>query len=463
MSKPLQNDLGRDPVGRLLFRLAVPAITAQLINALYNIVDRMYLGHLPGSGTLALTGVGVTFPIIMIISAFASLIGMGGAPLASIKMGEGDQARAERIMGNCFATLLGLSAVLTVFFLATKDTLLYWFGASDATFGYADQYLTIYVIGTLFVQLTLGMNAFINAQGFAKMGMLTVLIGAACNIILDPIFIFVFKMQVQGAALATILSQCLSACWVVRFLFSERSTLRIRRQHMRPSWGVMGKVLALGFAPFIMQSTESLVQITLNANLKLFGGDAAVGAATICSSVMQIVMMPLTGMTQGAQPIISYNYGAGNFDRVRKAFRYLLACCLAFSCLSCAAIELFPGLFISIFNRDPALREIAVSGMRIFFAGTWLFGAQIACQNTFLAVGQARISVFLALLRKVILLIPLAILLPRLGMGAWGVFTAEPIADLAAAATTSIVFAFSMKRILAHPPIQSPSAPAMKG
>ena len=448
MAKSLQNDLGRDPVGRLLFRLAVPAITAQLINALYNIVDRMYLGHLPGSGTLALTGVGVTFPIIMIISAFASLIGMGGAPLASIKMGEGDQARAERIMGNCFATLLALSAVLTVFFLVTKDTLLYWFGASDATFGYADQYLTIYVIGTLFVQLTLGMNAFINAQGFAKMGMLTVLIGAACNIILDPIFIFVFKMQVQGAALATILSQGISCAWILRFLTGKTTTLRLQLRYARLRGSVILPCIALGIAPFIMQFTESILNICFNTSLLRYGGDIAVGAMTILASVMQFCMLPLQGLTQGAQPIIGFNFGANQRDRVKEAFRLLLACCMVFAGLIWFLSMFVPQLFISIFTSDPQLADFTRWAIRIYMAVSLLHGIQISCQQTFIALGNAKTSVFLALLRKVILLIPLIYILPYfLADKVFAVFLAEPVADFIAVSTTATLFYRQYKKL----------------
>ena len=443
-----ENDLGRDPVGRLLFRLAVPAITAQLINALYNIVDRMYLGHLPGSGTLALTGVGVTFPIIMIISAFASLIGMGGAPLASIKMGEGDQARAERIMGNCFATLLALSAVLTVFFLVTKDTLLYWFGASDATFGYADQYLTIYVIGTLFVQLTLGMNAFINAQGFAKMGMLTVLIGAACNIILDPIFIFVFKMQVQGAALATILSQGISCAWILRFLTGKTTTLRLQLRYARLRGSVILPCIALGIAPFIMQFTESILNICFNTSLLRYGGDIAVGAMTILASVMQFCMLPLQGLTQGAQPIIGFNFGANQRDRVKEAFRLLLACCMVFAGLIWFLSMFVPQLFISIFTSDPQLADFTRWAIRIYMAVSLLHGIQISCQQTFIALGNAKTSVFLALLRKVILLIPLIYILPYfLADKVFAVFLAEPVADFIAVSTTATLFYRQYKKL----------------
>lgn len=441
-----QNELATGSIGKLLLKLSIPAILAQLINALYNIVDRMYIGHIEGIGAVALTGVGLTFPIIMLISAFAALVGMGGAPLSSIKMGEGNNEKAEKILGNCTAMLLLLAVVLTVFFMVFKDPLLMLFGASENTLPYASAYLTIYLIGTVFVQISLGLNAFINSQGFAKMGMITVLIGAVLNIILDPIFIFVFDMGVRGAALATIISQAVSACWVLRFLCGKKTILRIKLQNFRFRKDFILPALALGLSPFVMQSTESLINIVLNSSLQKYGGDIAVGSMTIITSIMQIFLMPLTGLTQGAQPIVGFNFGAQQFDRVKKTFRLLLGACLAFSITLWASIMLFPGLFAAIFSNDAALIEHTIPCMRIYMAAMCLMGAQIACQQTFLAVGQAKISLFLAMLRKVVLLIPLVYIL-AVPFGVTGIFLAEPVADILAVTTTVIVFIVYSKRL----------------
>ena len=406
----------------------------------------MYIGHIEGIGAVALTGVGLTFPIIMLISAFAALVGMGGAPLSSIKMGEGNNEKAEKILGNCTAMLLLLAVVLTVFFMVFKDPLLMLFGASENTLPYASAYLTIYLIGTIFVQISLGLNAFINSQGFAKMGMITVLIGAVLNIILDPIFIFVFDMGVRGAALATIISQAVSACWVLRFLCGKKTILRIKLQNFRFRKDFILPALALGLSPFVMQSTESLINIVLNSSLQKYGGDIAVGSMTIITSIMQIFLMPLTGLTQGAQPIVGFNFGAQQFDRVKKTFRLLLGACLAFSITLWASIMLFPGLFAAIFSNDAALIEHTIPCMRIYMAAMCLMGAQIACQQTFLAVGQAKISLFLAMLRKVVLLIPLVYIL-AVPFGVTGIFLAEPVADILAVTTTVIVFIVYSKRL----------------
>ena len=444
-------DLGHGKVGKLLFQLALPAITAQLVNMLYNIVDRMYIGHIPEIGATALTGVGVIFPILMIISAFSSLIGMGGAPRASIKMGQQDQRGAEKILGNCFVTLIGISVVLTAVFLIFGKDLLLLFGASDKTISYGLQYMTIYVSGTIFVQMALGLNTFISAQGFAKISMMTVIIGAISNIILDPIFIFALDMGVRGAALATIISQAISSIWVVRFLLGPTTCLRIRKENLAWKPAIMLPVLALGVSPFIMQSTESLVNICLNSSLQRYGGDMYVGAMTIMASVMQILMMPLVGLTQGAQPIISFNFGAGQRDRVKRTFKLLLISSLAFCTAFWLLVMLFPNMFIMIFNNDPALVEITRRTMRIYMAGAFLLGAQIACQQTFLSLGQALITMVLAMLRKIILLIPLIYILPLfLADKVTAVFLAEPIADVLAAATTVIVFTVMVKGILAR-------------
>lgn len=443
------NKLGTMPVGKLLASLAAPAITAQLINALYNIVDRMYIGRLPGEGPLALAALGIAFPLILIISAFAALVGMGGSPRAAIKMGEGNHEDAEKILSNSFIVLVAISIVLTVSFYFSKQPMLIAFGATENTLPYADEYFSIYLIGTLFVQISLGLNQFISAQGFAKTSMMTVLIGAITNIILDPILIFGFDMGVKGAAYATILSQFVSAIWVLMFLFSKKSTLKIRPKYFKLEKHIILPVLALGVSPFIMQSTESLVQITLNAGFKKYGGaqtDQLVGAMSIIMSTMQFVMLPMLGLAQGAQPIISYNYGANKLDRVNKTFKLLLISSLIFSFSMWAAALLVPQVFVYLFTSDTALTELGIYGMRIFMSGMLLMGAQNACQQTLIALGEAGISMFLALLRKIILLIPLAIILPHF-FGWQGIFVAEPVADVIAVLTTVTVFTIFSRKL----------------
>ena len=433
--------LGTDQIGSLLFKLALPAILAQIINVLYNMVDRMYIGHIPDIGPNALTGVGVTMPVIMAISAFAALVSMGGAPRASIMMGKGKNEEAEKIMGNCTTMLAVLAILLTVIFLAFGKPILLLFGASGNTISYAWAYMQIYSIGTIFVQLSLGLNAFINAQGYAKTGMLTVAIGAVCNIILDPIFIFGLDMGVRGAALATIISQAVSSVWVVKFLTGAKSTLRIRLKNMRPKGKYIFPGLALGAAPFIMQFTESILSVCFNTSLLRYGGDIAVGAMTILTSVMQFSMLPLQGLTQGAQPIISFNYGAENIQRVKEAFHLLLKSSMIYSSLLWAISIFVPQVFIAIFTGNAELAAYTKWAIRIYMAVSLLFGIQIACQQTFIALGNFKTSVFLALLRKVILLIPLIFILPHLIPNqVLGVFLAEPIADFLAVSVTSILF-----------------------
>ena len=444
-----ENDLGRDPIGRLLLRLAVPTVTAQLVNALYNIVDRMYIGHIEGVGDLALTGLGVCFPVIMFVSALSALVGMGGGSRAVVRMGAGDPEGANAILGNCATLLVVLSVVFTILLQLVKEPMLYLFGATDNTIGYALDYLTIYLWGTIFVEISLGLNFFITAQGFSTVGMATVLIGAVINIVLDPILIFGFNMGVQGAALATITAQAVSAVWVVWFLLGKRTKLRLQRRFARLDWKVLAPVLALGVSPFIMQSTESLVNIAFNSSLKAYGGDPAVGAMTICSSIMQVFYLLFQGLSQGGQPIVGYNYGAGNLDRVKKTFRLVFTCSLVFSTLSCLAIELFPGMFVAMFNDKPELVEIAVWTLRVYAAGMFMLGVQNACQQTFVALGQAKISLFLALLRKIILLIPLIFILPHfIANQVLAVFLAEPAADILAALTTGGMFFWRFPRIL---------------
>ena len=450
-------DLGKEPVGRLLVILALPAITSQVINALYNMVDRMYIGHIEGIGADALTGVGVCFPIIMIVSAFAYLLGMGGAPRASICMGKKQNQAAEKILGNCFLALVLVAFVLTAIVLLFHEPLLYLFGASDQTIGYASEYIKIYAIGTLFVQLTLGMNAFISAQGFSTVSMLTVVIGAITNIILDPIFIFLFHMNVSGAALATILSQAISAVWAVRFLMGNKTVLRLKRENMRFEWKVFAPCVALGIAPFAMQATESVLVLCFNSSLLRYGGDLAVGAMTILSSVMQFAMLPLQGLTQGGQPIISYNYGAMQAQRVKKAFRLQTIACFTYSALLWAAVELFPSLFVAIFTNEPQLTEITVWALRIYMGAIILMGIQVSCQQTFIAFGNSKISAFLAVFRKIIVLIPLIFILPLFMQDdVLAVFLAEPIADTIAVLTTATLFTFEFRKVMrkmkdAHP------------
>jgi putative MATE family efflux protein len=431
-----------------MVKLALPAVAAQLINMLYNIVDRIYIGHIEEVGREALTGLGVTFPILMLISAFTAFAGMGGAPLASIHLGAGDRDQAEKILGSSTALLLVLSAVLTVVFSILKEPALMAFGASEDTIGYALDYISVYLLGTVFVQLALGLNAYITAQGQAVAAMASVLIGAVLNILLDPLFIFILRMGVRGAALATILSQGVSACWVVGFLCSSRSGLRIRLKNIRLERAVVGKIAALGVAPFIMQSTESLVTVVLNSGLQRYGGDLYVGTITVMQSVMQMVVMPVQGITQGVQPIMSYNFGARNYQRVRHTFRLLLRTTLTVTVTACVLVILFPKPLALIFNDNRELVELVGRVMPVFFAGIWAFGAQMACQVAFMAMGQAKTSLFLALLRKVILLIPLAILLPIVTGNVMGIYVAEPLADVLASATTLTLFLHKRKTLL---------------
>ena len=440
-------DLGKEPVGHLLFILAVPAITSQVVNALYNMVDRMYIGHIPEVGSAALTGVGVCFPIIMIISAFAYLFGMGGAPRASIFMGKKDNDTAEKILGNCTTSLMIIAVLLTVLVLIFQEPLLYLFGASENTIGYAMDYMTIYAIGTIFVQLTLGLNAFISAQGFSKISMLTVVIGAVTNIVLDPIFIFGLNMGVQGAAVATVMSQALSAIWAFWFLSGKNTILKLKRENLKINFHILLPCIALGVAPFAMQATESVLVLCFNSSLLKYGGDLAVGAMTILSSVMQFAMLPLQGLTQGGQPIISYNYGAKQGDRVQKAFKLQTISCFSYSSILWLLIMIFPSLFVAIFTSDPQLTEITIWALRIYMAGVLLMGIQISCQQTFIAFGNSKKSAFLAVFRKILVLIPLIYILPMfISDQVFAVFLAEPIADTIAVLTTSTMFYFEMKK-----------------
>ena len=451
---PRSVDLGSGNVRKLMFSLALPTILSQIVNMLYNLVDRVYIGHMQPVdtvGALALTGVGVCLPVILIISAFAALLAMGGAPRASIFEGRGEPGQSERIMGNSFTLLVCISLVLTVLLQLFAEPLLLLFGASENTIGYALSYLKIYSLGTICVQMTLGMNAYITAQGFTTVSMKTVLIGAILNTILDPIFIFVLDMGARGAALATILSQTVSALWVLRFLTGSTTRWRLRRENLRPVPAVFLPSLALGLSPFIMQSTESLIAVCFNSSLLKYGGDIAVGCMTVLISIMQLAMMPLQGRTQGAQPIVSYNFGARNAQRVRDAFKTLLTACLTYSLVLWAAVQLFPRTFVLIFNNDPQLVAYAAKALRIYMAATGIFGIQIACQQTFIALGNAKTSLFLAALRKIILLIPLIYILPHFFVNkVIAVFLAEPVADLLAVATTATMFSIQFRKSMAE-------------
>ena len=444
-----ENKLGTAPVGRLLTSLAIPCITAQVVNLLYNIVDRIYIGQIPVEGKLALTGMGVTFPVITLISAFAALIGMGGAPRASIAMGAGEHEKAERTLGTCTAALWGMAIALTVLFLLFQEPLLVLFGASSDTLPYAMQYLNIYVLGTIFVMTALGLNGFITAQGKSDVAMKTVLIGAVLNVVLDPVFIFVFGLGVRGAAIATVISQAVSALWVVRFLTGRKSTLRLKRAFFRLDKRLLLPAIALGASPFVMQSTESLLTVTFNVSLQKYGGDLAVGAMTILTSVAQMVQMPLMGLTQGAQPILSFNYGAKRPDRMKQTVRYNLlgACVFAFSVWALAMIA--PHTLARLFAHDSALIDETAWALRIYFAVGFVSAFQNTFQQCFVALGEAKISLFLALERKIILLIPMILILPHFFEDKlFAVFFAEPVADLLAAATTTTLFLIRFRQIL---------------
>ena len=441
--------LGTEPVGKLLLKLAVPTVIAQLVNMLYNIVDRIYIGHMPQTGSLALTGLGVCTPIILIVSAFAALVASGGAPRASISMGKGDMQTAEKMLGGCFSLQICISAVLTTALLIWNRDLLLAFGASEQTIGFASDYMQIYALGTVFVQLTLGMNAFITAQGFAKQGMLTVLIGAVCNIVLDPILIFVLDMGVRGAALATVFSQGISCAWVLLFLFGRKSILKLRAKNFLQSPRLILPCVALGTATFIMQASESVISVCFNSSLARYGGDIAVGAMTILSSVMQFALLPLQGISQGAQPILSYNFGAKNVERVKKTYRVLLVVCLSYSVLIWAFVMGFPHVFAGIFTPDEALLAFTSRALRIYCAVLLLFGVQLACQMTFVSIGNAVCSIIVAVTRKFILLIPLIYLMPTLVSDkTMGVYLAEPVADALAVTFTAILFFFQFRKAM---------------
>lgn len=442
-----ESRMGTERIGRLMVSMAVPSIIAQIINILYNIVDRIYIGHIPGVGAAALTGVGITFPIITLISAFSAFVGMGGAPLAAIWMGKGDRKHAEKILGSGACLLVIFTIVLMAVFYLFQKPFLYMFGASDATIGYSLDYMSIYLLGTLFVELALGLNPFIISQGRSRIAMISIVIGAVVNIALDPLFIFVFGWGVKGAAIATVLSQAVSAAWNVNFLMGKKSFLRLSFCNIRPDFRIMGQICSLGISPFIMRATESLISIVLNRGLQMYGGDLYVGSLTIMQSVLQLFSAPLTGFTQGVQPIISYNYGAGKFDRVKKLYHSMIAVSFTISFVANMTAMCFPALYASLFTNDEELIGLVSRVMPIFLFGMLFFGLQNGIQPTFLALGQAKISLFIAMFRKVILLVPLALVLPRF-FGVMGIYYAEPVSDIISAATACILFALNIKKIL---------------
>ncbi len=444
--------LGQERVGKLLFRLAAPAIAAQVINLLYNLVDRMYIGHIDLVGAQALTGLGVCLPLIMLITAFAALVSMGSAPRASIFLGKGDKESAEKTLGCSVSLLFISSAIITVVFQLWSEPLLLALGASEETIDFAMEYFKIYTLGTVFVQFTLGLNAFVSGQGFAKISMLTVLAGAVTNIVLDPIFIFALDMGVKGAAIATVISQGLSATLVFLFLVRKRTTLRIKAKNLRLEKSIYLPGLALGLAPFIMQFTESIIIVCFNKSLYKYGGDLAVGAMTILVSCMQLSMLPIMGLAQGAQPIISYNFGAKNAERVKKAYKLLLITCLSYSMLFWLAIQCFPQAFVRIFNNDVALIEFAVPALKIYMLMSGAFGIQLACQQAFISLGNAKSSLTVAVVRKIVLLIPLIYIMPRLNLftsKTTAVLAAEPVADFLSVTFTAILFSVQFKNAVA--------------
>lgn len=448
MEKKQDERLGTESIGKLMFSMGVPTLVAQLINLLYNIVDRSYIGHIDGVGAVALTGVGLSLPIIVIITAFSSFIGGGGAPLAAIALGKGDKEQAEKILGNGVTSLLVLTVALMLLFYLIKRPFLYMIGASDETFVYANQYISIYLIGTLFVQLTIGLNTFITAQGHSKTAMLSVLIGAVTNILLDPVLIFTFGLGVRGAAIATVISQCLSAAWTVKFLTSKKAVVRIKKSCLKPEAKIIGKTAALGVSPFVMQSTEALISIVMNSGMQRYGGDLYVGSITILQSVVQFISVPINGFAQGVQPIMSYNYGAGNIDRVKKTFKGLFAIMVGSATTIAATAVIFPTFYAKLFTSDEALIALVDKVLPIFICGMLIFGVQMACQSTFMALGQAKISLFIAMLRKVILLVPLALILPWVTKDVMSIYYAEPISDVTAATICAILFLINFKKIL---------------
>ena len=442
-------NLGEGSITKLLAQLAIPAVVAQIVNLLYNIVDRIYIGHIPDIGASALTGVGLFTPILMLLNAFAMLAGSGGAPRAAISMGQRDNETAEKILGNCLSFLMICAVALTVLFYVFAPDLLRMFGGSDATLPYAVPYARIYILGSVFVLLVLGMNLFITTQGFAKVSMMTTVIGAVINIILDPIFIFVFDLGVRGAAIATVLSQAVGAVWILRFLTGKKTVLHLRREKMHLDWKILGPCLALGVSSFVMTSTESLLSVSFTTSLAKYGGDLAVGAMTIITSTNQLIVMPLQGICQGGQPIMSFNYGAKRYDRVKKTFFTQFIVCVTFTTISWIVMLLAPQFFAGIFTDSTELAKYTSWALRIYMSGIIAVGFQVCCQQSFMALGEAKISLLLACLRKLILLIPLIFILPHfLADKVFAVFLAEPISDLTAAAVTTIAFMLRFRKLM---------------
>ena len=442
-------NMGEGNVKSLLLKMAIPAVLAQVVNLLYNIVDRIYIGHMPEVGDLALTGVGLFTPMLMLMTAFAMLCGSGGAPNAGIALGRGEKEKAEKIMGNCFTLLMGIAVVLTIVFYIFAPSLLKLFGGSENTLPYAIDYARIYIIGTVFVLIVMGMNVFITAQGNAKVAMLTTVIGAVINIALDPIFIFALKMGVRGAALATVISQAVSAVWILRFLVSDKSVIKLKKENLRLEKKVVLPCLALGVSTFVMLSTESVLSICFTSSLSRYGGDIAVGAMTILTSINQLITMPLAGICQGGNPIISFNYGAKKLDRVRESFLTQFAICLSYAVIFFAMLMIMPKAFAGIFTDVTELVDYTAWAIRIFFAGVFSVGFQLTCQQAFIALGRAKVSLFLACLRKLILLIPLIFILPTfIENQTLAVFLAEPISDIIAASVTAGMFFYNFKKII---------------
>lgn len=444
-----EEKLGTGNIWKLMISMGIPIMISQIVNILYSIVDRIYVGRIKDVGENALAGLGLTMPVIIVISAFAAFAGAGGAPLAAIAMGKGDKKRAEKILGNSFFMILVFSVVLMAVFYIVKKPFLYLIGASDATYVYADDYISIYLIGTIFVQIAVGLNMFITAQGKSSVAMISVLIGAVINIALDPVLIFGLNMGVKGAAVATIISQFLSAAWVMRFLFSPKTSLRIKICNIKPDIRLIRSISALGVSPFIMQATEAMISIVLNHGLQKYGGDLYVASLTVLQSVMQLITTPINGFGQGVQPIMSYNYGAGKPDRVRATFKRLIIVMTSVSALMALSAIVFPGFYASLFGDSEALRALIKRVLPVFVFGMLIFGLQMSCQTTFMALGQAKISLFIALLRKVILLIPFAIIFPAvMGGDVMGVYYAEPAADIIAVVICTTIFARTFKKIL---------------
>ena len=451
----INQDMGSGSIKKLLLQLAVPAIVAQVINLLYNVVDRIYIGHIPEIGASALTGVGLFMPILMLVNAFAMLCGSGGAPRAAIAMGQKDNDTAEKIVANCFSLLLGFAVVLTIVFYISAPALLRMFGASDITLPFAVDYARIYILGSVFVLIVMGMNPFITTQGFAKISMMTTVIGALINIILDPIFIFVFEMGVRGAAVATILSQAVGTVWILRFLVGNQTKIRLKKENMKLMPKIILPCLGLGISTFVMLSTESLLSISFTSSLSRYGGDLAVGAMTIITSISQLVTMPLQGICQGGQPIMSFNYGAKKKARVKETFFTQFTVCITYTILFWAALMVMPQIFASMFTGDSALVGYTAWAIRIYMAGIFSVGFQISCQQSFMALGQAKISLLMACLRKLILLIPLIFILPFFFENkVFAVFLAEPISDIIAAAVTTTMFLTRFNKILNNGPMK---------